>query len=111
MRLKWMHTFLTLSALPALLVLGSGVHHSPAGRAGGASPPEKAAQATHQQTQSDRFRFGGRRGRGYWNRVPPRFPDPDQIDDGSFSFARILYQSIRDEPLGHGWNTDSPPSS
>lgn len=51
-----------------------------------------------------------RRGRGWWNRVPPRFPDPDAISDGSFSFARILYQSVRDEPLGHGWNTDYPES-
>lgn len=69
-----------------------------------------AAGSLAAKPQSDRFGFGGRRGRGWWNRVPPRFPDPDQISDGAFSFARVLYESIRDEPLGHGWNTDYPDS-
>jgi hypothetical protein len=49
-------------------------------------------------------------GRGWWNRVPPRFPDRQDLRDQAFSFCRILYQSVRDEPLGHGWNTDYPDS-
>ncbi len=48
--------------------------------------------------------------RGWWNRVPPRFPDPEDLRDRAFSFCRVLYQSVRDEPLGHGWNTDYPDS-
>ncbi len=27
-----------------------------------------------------------------------------------FTFCRLLYQSVRREPLGHGWNTDYPGS-
>jgi len=48
--------------------------------------------------------------RAWWNRVPPRFPDPEDLRDRAFSFCRILYQSVRDEALGHGWNTDYPDS-
>jgi len=48
--------------------------------------------------------------RGWWNRVPPRFPDPEDLRDRAFSFCRILYQSVRDEAMGHGWNTDYPDS-
>ncbi|HSF18964.1 MAG TPA: DUF4159 domain-containing protein [Vicinamibacteria bacterium] len=48
--------------------------------------------------------------RGRWNRVPPRFPDQEDLKERSFAFARVMYQSVRDEPLGHGWNTDYPNS-
>ncbi|HXV64963.1 MAG TPA: DUF4159 domain-containing protein [Vicinamibacteria bacterium] len=48
--------------------------------------------------------------RGWWNRVPPRFPDQEDLKERSFTFARVMYQSVRDEPLGHGWNTDYPNS-
>jgi hypothetical protein len=42
--------------------------------------------------------------------VPPRFPDPEDLRDRAFSFCRVLYQSVRDEALGHGRNTDYPDS-
>jgi len=45
-----------------------------------------------------------------WNRVPPRFPDPNAVQDRGFTFCRILYESVRREPLGHGWSTDYPSS-
>lgn len=48
--------------------------------------------------------------RGWWNRVPPKFPERQDLLDRSFSFCRVLYESVRDEPLGHGWNTDYPDS-
>lgn len=48
--------------------------------------------------------------RGWWNRVPPNFPTEQDLQDRSFSFTRVLYESVRDEPLGHGWNTDYPDS-
>jgi hypothetical protein len=60
------------------------------------------------QWSSDWTQWNG--GRGFWNRVPPRFPSPEDLLARSFSFCRILYQSVRDEPLGHGWNTDYPDS-
>ena len=52
----------------------------------------------------------GRGRRGWWNRVPPKFPTEEDLRDRSFSFTRVLYESVRDEPLGHGWNTDYPDS-
>jgi hypothetical protein len=30
--------------------------------------------------------------------------------DRGFTFCRLLYRSVRSEPLGHGWNTDYPVS-
>jgi hypothetical protein len=42
------------------------------------------------------------------NRVPPRYLDAEAPRDGRFSFCRVLYRSVREEPLGHGWNTDYP---
>ncbi|MGH9462308.1 MAG: hypothetical protein ACRD1X_13895, partial [Vicinamibacteria bacterium] len=27
--------------------------------------------------------------RGWWNRVPPRFPDPEDLRDRAFSFCRV----------------------
>lgn len=51
-----------------------------------------------------------RSGRGWWNRVPPKFPLPEDLKERSFSFCRVLYQSVRSEALGHGWNTDYPDS-
>ena len=62
------------------------------------------------QTAADRHDWNPGWGRGWWNRVPPKFPDPDRSPDGHFSFCRVLYDSVRDEPLGHGWNTDYPNS-
>ena len=49
-------------------------------------------------------------GRGWWNRMPPKFPALEDLQNRDFSFCRVLYQSVRDEPLGHGWNTDYPDS-
>ena len=48
--------------------------------------------------------------RGWWNRVPPKFPTEEDLRERAFSFCRVLYESVRDEPLGHGWNTDYPDS-
>jgi len=41
-------------------------------------------------------------------RTPPRYPDPNAPNDGSFSFARVMYTSVRYEALGQGWYTDYP---
>jgi hypothetical protein len=41
-------------------------------------------------------------------RTPPRYPDPNAPNDGSFSFARVMYTSVRYEALGQGWHTDYP---
>lgn len=49
-------------------------------------------------------------GRGWWNRVPPKFPTAEDLEQRAFTFCRVLYESVRDEPLGHGWNTDYPDS-
>ena len=46
---------------------------------------------------------------GWGWRVPPRFP-PAEASDRGFSFCRIMYQQVRSEYLGHGWNTDYPNS-
>ncbi len=43
-------------------------------------------------------RFGG---------MPPRFAPP-QMPDRDFAFCRLMYQSVRSEPLGMGWSTDYP---
>jgi hypothetical protein len=45
---------------------------------------------------------------GRRRRMPPRYPDPNAPNDGSFSFARIMYTSVRYEALGQGWYTDYP---
>ena len=47
-------------------------------------------------------------GRGWWNRVPPRFAEPNAPSNDVFTFCRILYESVRGEPSGYGWNTDYP---
>ncbi len=47
-------------------------------------------------------------GRGWWNRVPPRFAQPNTPSNDLFTFCRILYESVRGEPSGYGWNTDYP---
>ena len=48
---------------------------------------------------------------GGWGRrrMPPKFPDPDRADR-RFTFSRVLYESVRREYLGHGWDTDYPTS-
>ena len=46
-------------------------------------------------------------GRRRRNRAP-RYADPNAPIDGSFVFARIMYQSVRYENLGQGWYTDYP---
>jgi Domain of unknown function (DUF4159) len=48
--------------------------------------------------------------RGWWNRVPPKFAQPEDLKERSFSFCRVLYRSVRSEALGHGWDTDYPDS-
>ena len=47
-------------------------------------------------------------GRGWWNRMPPKFPGEHIARDDTFTFCRILYESVRGEPSGYGWNTDYP---
>ena len=47
-------------------------------------------------------------GRGWWNRVPPRFAQPNAPSNDLFTFCRILYESVRAERSGYGWNTDYP---
>ena len=42
-----------------------------------------------------------------WRGGPPRFPDQVKTDR-SFSFARVMFQSVRREPGGYGWSTDYP---
>lgn len=45
---------------------------------------------------------------GGWRPDPLREGLPDRR--GGFTFCRLLYTSVRREPLGHGWNTDYPGS-
>ena len=52
-------------------------------------------------------------GRGGWRASPYREGLPttsNGVVDRGFTFCRLLYQSVRREPLGHGWNTDYPGS-
>lgn len=52
-------------------------------------------------------------GRGGWQPNPDREGLPaaaNGIVDRRFTFCRLLYQSHRREPMGHGWNTDYPGS-
>ncbi len=44
-----------------------------------------------------------------WRRQPPRFPDAN-ASDRSFTFCRVMYESVRREYLGQGWRTDYPTS-
>jgi hypothetical protein len=46
-------------------------------------------------------------GLGREGRMPARFPPPLRTDR-SFSFCRIMYRSVRAEPMGMGWRTDYP---
>ena len=50
----------------------------------------------------------GRRGWG-WRRTPPRLVAPGE-SDRAFVFGRGMYDSVRRERLGTGWNTDYPDS-
>ncbi|HEX2466293.1 MAG TPA: DUF4159 domain-containing protein [Thermoanaerobaculia bacterium] len=45
-----------------------------------------------------------------WFRHPPRFATSEDLEQGSFTFCRLHYTSVRNEQLGHGWNTDYPDS-
>jgi hypothetical protein len=45
-----------------------------------------------------------------WFRFPPRFATSEDLEQGSFTFCRLYYTSVRPEQLGHGWNTDYPNS-
>ena len=47
-------------------------------------------------------------GRGGWRSAPEREGLPERR--GGFTFCRLLYNSVRAEPAGHGWNTDYPAS-
>ena len=52
-------------------------------------------------------------GGGGWRPNPQREGLPastNGVTDHRFTFCRLLYQSERSEPLGHGWNTDYPGS-
>jgi hypothetical protein len=48
-----------------------------------------------------RFRGFGRM------RIPPRMATPSSFD-GTYTFCRVWYQSVRTEPGGQGWWTDYP---
>jgi hypothetical protein len=54
--------------------------------------------ASHAQAQRSRIREGG---------YAPRFAPPT-MPDRAFSFCRVMYQSVRSEPMGMGWRTDYP---
>lgn len=43
-----------------------------------------------------------------WRRVPPRLATEVERRDRFFSFGRVLYESVRREPMGQGWRTDYP---
>jgi Domain of unknown function (DUF4159) len=45
-----------------------------------------------------------------WYRRPARFAAAEDLEQGAFTFCRLHYTSIRNEELGHGWNTDYPNS-
>ena len=45
-----------------------------------------------------------------WYRHPPRFATDEDLATGAFTFCRLHYTSVRNEQLGHGWNTDYPDS-
>jgi len=45
-----------------------------------------------------------------WGRYPPRFAEPGDLERSTFTFCRIAYDQVRNEELGHGWNTDYPNS-
>jgi hypothetical protein len=45
-----------------------------------------------------------------WFRYPPRFATNEDLAQGAFTFCRLHYTSVRNEQLGHGWNTDYPNS-
>ena len=52
-------------------------------------------------------------GRGGWRPNPIREGLPtaeNGVVHRGFTFCRLLYQSVRREPNGHGWNTDYPGS-
>ncbi len=56
---------------------------------------------------------GGRWDQGWgWgrSRFPPKFPDSNSGHERGFTFCRVMYDSVRNERLGHGWNTDYPGS-
>ena len=40
-------------------------------------------------------------------RFPARFAPPS-MPDGTFTFCRMMYDRVRDEPMGIGWVTDYP---
>lgn len=57
-----------------------------------------------------RIMLGGSTG---WRPNPIREGLPTSrggVVDRGFTFCRLLYQSVRSEPMGHGWNTDYPAS-
>lgn len=64
--------------------------------------------ATGFQVRPQRF-WGG----GGWRPDPYREGLPvatNGVVDRGFTFCRLLYQHVRREPMGHGWNTDYPGS-
>lgn len=61
--------------------------------------------ATSASDVSGQRRWGG----GGWRPDPYREGLPvaeNGVPDRGFTFCRLLYQSVRREPNGHGWNTD-----
>ena len=47
-------------------------------------------------------------GRGWSRRAP--MANPGEATEFGFTFCRIAYRSVRNEPLGQGWRTDYPNS-
>ncbi len=51
----------------------------------------------------------GQFGRGVGRWAGPRFPDPER-SSRTFTFCRVMYESVRREYGGYGWSTDYPTS-
>ena len=81
----------TWPAMPRLLLLGALV----------------AVLAGFQERPGRFWGGGGWRPNPYREGLPSAY---NGVTDRGFTFCRLLYQSVRREPLGHGWNTDYPGS-
>lgn len=53
--------------------------------------------------------LSGQLGRGFGRWDGPRFPDPER-PTRTFTFCRVMYESVRREYGGYGWSTDYPES-
>jgi len=86
-----------------------GTHWWPRSRAGRALLPILLVVVLAAFQERPRRYWGG----GGWRPNPEREGLPEAsngVTDRGFTFCRLLYQSVRSEPMGHGWNTDYPGS-